>query len=90
MNDIQNVEGNGIIARYVRFTPLSRNAGGFHGQKALRVGIYGVPMDNDFEYTSRESKLFEGRVAGTFFTLNHHKNECRGDEILRTIDVQSI
>ena len=31
----------GVRARYLRFTPLSLNQGGYHGRKAMRVGVYG-------------------------------------------------
>ena len=36
----------GLCARYLRFKPLSAAAGGFHGRKSMRIGVYGQCSDS--------------------------------------------
>jgi len=50
---LPNCNKPGVVCRYIRVFPMSYAEGGFHGRKAMRIGLYG---DAKYEKRSKDKK----------------------------------
>jgi len=84
-------KGQGVVCRYIRINPLSAAEGGFHGAKAMRVGVYGHPpfgREHREEVTEKEVITDKGSgemikdksVPAAIITIKqpavNHKRSC--------------
>lgn len=79
----------GIEAAEFRFQPLSKGEGGFKNRKAMRIALYGKPIESpmendegveksrksDQEETSGESHIFDKDITGVFFRVSQIPDE---------------